>query len=101
MEQLILSEELRRLVAEPEDHALFQEVDDGIVLLNMKNGMYFELNHVGSTVWKLLEKHKRLDAVMDLMLERYDVTEDDLSTDVAAFIEALQSNELVRVHEID
>ena len=42
---------------------LFQELQGEAVLLNLKSGVYFGLDPVGTRIWELFAKHDRLPEI--------------------------------------
>jgi hypothetical protein len=79
------------------DGVVFRELDGEAVLLNLDSGMYFGLDRVGTRVWQVLEQHGRLDAVVERLLEEYDVAPERLRADVAQLLDALAEKGLVIV----
>ena len=68
---------------------LFQQVNGEVVLLSMDSGKYFGLSEVASRMWHLIHSVGDLDAVLAILLEEYDVPEDELREDVSDFAEQL------------
>ena len=79
------------------DGVVFRELDGEAVLLNLDSGMYFGLDRVGTRVWQVLEQHGRLDAVVERLLEEYDVEPERLRADVAQLLATLVEKGLVVV----
>ena len=72
---------LNDVVTMSED-VLFRELDDEAVLLNLKTGIYFGLNPVGTRVWQLLAEHRVLSRVLEAVASEYDVERDVLEQDL-------------------
>jgi hypothetical protein len=68
---------------------VFRELEGEAVLLNLDSGMYFGLDQVGTRVWQLLAEHQRVPAVIEKMLEEYEVGREALEADVARLVAAL------------
>jgi hypothetical protein len=64
------------------DDVLFRELDSEAVLLNLKTGVYFGLNPVGTRAWQLFVEHHVLARVVDLMLDEFEVERDVLERDL-------------------
>lgn len=64
------------------DDVLFRELDTEAVLLNLKTGVYFGLNPVGTRAWQLFAEHHVLARVVDLMLDEFEVERDVLEQDL-------------------
>jgi hypothetical protein len=78
---------------------IFQELEGEAVLLNMQTGIYFGLNPVGTRIWRLLSKHGEVKTVARMLLDEYDIAEEQLLTHLFDFIENLKSKGLVEVLE--
>ena len=61
---------------------LFRVLDDETVLINLKTGVYFGLNPVGTRVWQLVAEHHALARVLDVMLDEFEVDRDVLEHDL-------------------
>jgi hypothetical protein len=79
---------------------IFQELEGEAVLLNMRTGIYFGLNPVGMRIWQLLSKHGEVETVATMLLDEYNVSEDQLRNHLSDFIKKLQSKGLVEVNEV-
>lgn len=83
------------------DHILGQEVDGELVLLDTKGGGYYGLNEVGSKIWSLLREGKSLADVLASLLNEYDVSEEQLRSDMAQFLSAMNSQNLLQVKNVE
>jgi hypothetical protein len=64
------------------EDALFRELDAEAVLLNLKSGVYYGLNTVGTRAWQLITEHHVLALVLDIMADEYDVDRAVLERDL-------------------
>jgi hypothetical protein len=55
----------------------------------------FALNDVGRCVWELLDGARGLDAVVEGLVERFDVSPEEASADLRSFVERLSQAGLV------
>jgi hemerythrin-like domain-containing protein len=78
---------------------IFQELEGEAVLLNMRTGIYFGLNGVGTRIWHLLSEHGEVKTVTTMLLDEYNISEDQLRNHLSDFIEKLQSKGLVEIRE--
>lgn len=60
-----------------------RKVGEETVLLDLASGTYFGLDPVGSRFLELLETHGTVAAVIPVMLGEFDVTEEELASDLA------------------
>lgn len=77
------------------DEVLSQEVSGETVLLDLKSENYFGLDTVGTRIWQLLQQHKNLQQVVDIMLDEYDVEEKQLEKDLNELLDKLIEAELI------
>ena len=74
---------------------LAQEVNDEIVLLDLKTEQYLGLNEVGARVWQLLEEGVVLEQIYNKLLEEYDVDKELLKIDLNDLITNMSKEGIV------
>jgi hypothetical protein len=67
------------------------------VVLDMRSGMYYGMEHVGALIWRLLEEPRTLAEIQRAVLEEYDVDADQCERDVIAFLEEMETAGLVEI----
>ena len=75
---------------------LFRELEGESVLLNLATEQYYVLDDVGTRMWQLLAQHQEVDAVIPLLMEEYDVSEDRVRGDLSSLIAGLAAAGLVQ-----
>ena len=85
-------------VVPPED-VMFRELDGEAVLLNLDNEAYYGLDDVGTRMWELLTSLPTIEVAVQQLLTEFDVTEQQLRTDVTKLLGELVENGLVRVED--
>jgi hypothetical protein len=74
-----------------------QEVDGEMVLLDMQSENYFGLDGVGTAIWQEIERYDgELQKVLKALLEKYEVEEQVLISDLLEFIDKLEESGLVK-----
>jgi hypothetical protein len=66
-------------------------------ILNLKSGIYFGLNTVGASIWKLIQEPRRVNEIRDTLVQEYDVDPDQCEKDLLALLEELLSKELIEL----
>jgi hypothetical protein len=66
-------------------------------ILNLKSGVYFGLNAVGASIWKLIEEPRNVKEIRDTLVKEYDVDPDQCEKDILALLEELSSKDLIEV----
>ena len=81
------------------EEALSQEVNGETVILDLKSESYFGLDEVGTRIWQLLQEHGDVQKTFDVMLDEFDVAEDQLENDMSALLDEMLEKGLLHVEE--
>ncbi|HUQ50563.1 MAG TPA: PqqD family protein [Terriglobales bacterium] len=73
------------------------EVSGEIIILHVKDGMYFGLDDVGAVVWQAIQKPRRVDEIVNTMLEQFEVDREKCEADLCALLEQMVAAKLVSV----
>lgn len=68
-----------------------------IVLLDFGRGEYFGLDEIGAEIWRGLEKGDALGAIADALVERYEVSREDVFRDIVSLVEQLRNESLLSI----
>jgi hypothetical protein len=77
------------------DDVLFQELQGDAVLLDLKTGVYFGLDRVGTRMWQLMGEKDSLAAVASAVCDEFDVTEDRCASDLVGLAQRLEEQGLI------
>ena len=80
---------------------LFSEVQGEAVLLNVKTGIYFGLNEVGTFIWTSLEESVTLRVLQEKLVEQYEASPEQVWTDLVTLIGNLHDRSLVEFDALD
>lgn len=69
--------------------------DYGAVLLDQKNGSYFQVNEIGADMITALLDTNDPDRAVRALHDRYDVPLDDLRTDLLSYLQQLAQSGLI------
>ena len=78
------------------DGVLFQTVADEAVLLNINDNHYYGLDDVATRMWQLLVEHGEAEAVIQQLLEEYDIDAATLRQDFTALIAEMEQRGLIK-----
>jgi hypothetical protein len=70
-----------------------------VVILNMKDGMYYGLNAVGARIWSLLEEPRSVADIHAVLLDEYDVDPQLCEAQLVTLLTDLAANGLVEIKE--
>ena len=79
------------------DEVLSQEVNGETVLLDLDGESYFGLNEVGTRIWQLLKDELNIGLVLDALDGEYDVSREQLESDVAKLLGSLEESGLIKL----
>ena len=68
-----------------------------VVILGLKDGVYYELNEVGARIWRLIQQPRSVQSVIDTLLAEYDVPAQQCAADVLALAEDMVNRGLVDI----
>lgn len=68
-------------------------------ILNLKNGVYYGLDPVGTRIWNLLQSPRRVQEIRDTLLEEYEVTPERCESDLLALLEKLSAEGLIEISD--
>lgn len=72
-------------------------LDSETVVLSLHAGAYFGLDAVGSRIWALAQQEVTLGAIVERLVDEYEVDEATAFADLAALVESLVAHRLVEV----
>ena len=79
--------------------AVHCDVEDEVVILGLKDGVYYGLNPVGAFIWSLIQKPKTVAEIRDAVLEEYDVEKEVCENDLMELLTELSDKGLVEIEE--
>ena len=80
------------------DGVLSRDLQGELVILDLKTGVYFGLDPVGTRMWHLLQEHQFLQKVLDSLVDEYEVTEAVCANDLLGFVAKMLEKGLVEVN---
>jgi hypothetical protein len=72
-------------------------VDEAIILA-LKSGVYFGLNAVGASIWKLIQEPKTVTEICDALLEEYNVELQRCEQDLIVLLRELAAHGLIEIN---
>ena len=66
-------------------------------MLDMKEGIYYGLNEIGTIIWEYIQKPITIQEIIDKILEEYEVDDETCYADVVELIDQMVENKLVEI----
>lgn len=70
-----------------------------VVILDLKDGIYYELRDVGARIWELIQQPCSVAAILDKLLAEYDVTAPRCEADLLALLEDMSEHDLIEISD--
>ncbi len=74
-----------------------EPVDDELVMADIEAGKYYGLNNIAAAIWQNLETKISVEELCKRLCETYDVTAEQCSSEVLAFLKDLETRNLIAV----
>ncbi len=66
-------------------------------ILNLKAGVYYGLNTVGASIWKLIQEPRTIKEIRDALVQEYDVEPKRCEQDILELLQELSTHELIKI----
>ena len=76
---------------------VFTDLDDTIVMMDVDEGKYYELDPIGVRIWTLLETSRTAADICDALAAQFDVDPDTCRSDTLEFLQTASSMRIVHV----
>ncbi len=78
---------------------MLQIIDDEALLMDADTQQFYELNESAVALWEIMSEHHDFSDVVDEMLERYEVSKEQVQHDLDVFASYLINHGLLEVNE--
>lgn len=79
------------------DDIVFNKLDDEIVMMSIKNGQYYGLDDIATSIYEIIETPVTFNELVKKLLDSFDIDENTCRKDVEAFLLQLESKEIVTI----
>jgi hypothetical protein len=79
----------------PSTDVVSRRLDDIVVLIHLKTNRIFELNATGARLWELISAGSTVGEIRETMLSEFDVAPAELTNEIAALTQQLESEALI------
>lgn len=81
---------------------LASKYEGTVILLDLKNGIYYRLNEVGAVVWKAVsERACSLEDIVACVVAEYEISRKVVGEDIREFVDSLCKIGLCRMHAVE
>ena len=76
---------------------VFTDLDDTIVMMDVDEGQYYELDPVGAKIWALIEDPRPVAEICDALADEFDVDPDTCRDETLEFLQTASEHRIVQV----
>jgi hypothetical protein len=73
------------------------EMDGEIVMMSIEQGCYFHLDHIGSDIWKRIERPCSFATLIDVLADDYEADRATIVSDVQCLLGHMAKHDVVRL----
>lgn len=66
------------------------------VMLNVEKGKYFNLGEIGGEIWDLIKENNKVYDILQVLMEKYEVSREECVDHVLSFLNQLFSEGLIK-----
>jgi hypothetical protein len=74
-------------------------MDDEVVMMSIEKGNYYGLNPVAAEIWEMLTAPMTVQAIIDRLMEEFDVEREQCYNEVLVYIGKLENEGLIVVND--
>lgn len=83
------------------DDQLSTRLADEIVILGLRDSVYYGLSDVGARIWDLVQTKRTLGEIVSVLIDEYDVSRDEAAAGLDRLIRELEARGLVAITRPD
>ena len=78
------------------DHWVGTQIDDAFVMLDFEGVTYVSLNKTATDIWNALEQPSNAENIVEVLIERYEISAEQCSTAVERVLADFQAKRLIQ-----
>lgn len=78
-------------------HPRSSEVNQEMVIIDLKIQEFYGLNPVGASIWKLIQEPYPIEEIQKELTQQYDIAAEQCHTDLITFLQDLAAANLIEV----
>lgn len=78
---------------------VFNQVDDELVMMNIKKGVYLGVNTVGAAIWEKIQEPTDVEILIKQLMDEFDVTKEICQKETISFLEQAIKHGVIEICE--
>jgi len=83
------------VVVAVQEQVVSADLEDEVVILNLKDGVYYGLNPVGARIWNLLQQPRTVGEIRDIILQEYETSPQRCEEDLRRLLQEMDGRGLI------
>ncbi len=84
------------IIQRKEDQLLVTTLGDELVMMDTESGNYISINNIGRTIWEKTAEPIAVKELIQFLLNKYNVAEEQCTTETFSFLEKLSEQNLLQ-----
>jgi hypothetical protein len=80
---------------ETSDNIAWRNINEEVVILNLKSGEYFTLNDVGQVIWLAITDKNNIEEIRQKVVDNFDVSPENAAKDIDKFLTGMLNEGLL------
>lgn len=88
----------KNTVIEKREDIVTADLDGNAVMMSIENGKYYGMDEIATAIWKSMEHPVSVEQLVHILMDEFDVSEEQCLTDVIAFLTKLCNENLIKTN---
>ncbi|UZT82597.1 lasso peptide biosynthesis PqqD family chaperone [Caproicibacterium sp. BJN0003] len=88
----------KNTIVEKREDIITADLDGNVVMMSVENGKYYGMDEIATAIWKNIEQPIRVEQLVHILMDEFDVSEEQCQKDVITFLTKLYNEILIKVN---
>lgn len=88
----------KNTIVEKREDIVTADLDGNVVMMSVENGKYYGMDEIATAIWKNIEQPIRVEQLVHILMDEFDVSEEQCQKDVITFLTKLYNEILIKVN---
>lgn len=88
----------KNTIVEKREDIVTADLDGNVVMMSVENGKYYGMDEIATAIWKNIEQPIRVEQLVHILMDEFDVSEEQCQKDVITFLTKLYNEILIKAN---
>ncbi|MDD3230678.1 MAG: lasso peptide biosynthesis PqqD family chaperone [Oscillospiraceae bacterium] len=88
----------KNTIVEKRENIVTADLDGKTVMMSVENGKYYGMDEIATAIWRNIEQPIRVEQLVHILMDEFDVSEEQCQKDVIAFLTKLYNEILIKTN---